>query len=142
MRRRKRPSFPGACCKRMTNCSYPSRTRTGMISLYRLQSTCEQHCPFRCSLRNFMLSVLTFGGCARLFHPDYQLCGPSFLIHCFPPYVAPFHRIITTSLQPPLLIFLPPSDALFLQFCKLVCVWVEKWTESGRNGRLQRAALR
>lgn len=51
----------------MTNCSYPFRTRTRMISLYRLQSTCEQHCPFRVrSLRNFMLLVITFGGCVAL----------------------------------------------------------------------------
>lgn len=51
----------------MTNCSYPFRTRTRMISLYRLQSTCEPHCPFRVrSLRNFMLLVITFGGCVAL----------------------------------------------------------------------------
>lgn len=69
--------------------------------------------------------------CARLFHSDYQLCGQSLLIHCFPPYgctISAYNYNFTTT---PSFNFLAPSDALFLQFCKVVCVWVEKWTESG-----------
>lgn len=135
MRQRHRPTFPDVCCRRMTNCSYPFKTRTRMISLYRLQSTCEQHCPFRGhSLRNFMLLVITFSVCVALCASVSLRLSAVWAVFSHSLFsticctISAYNYNFTTT---PSFNFLPPSDALFLQFCKLVCVWVEKWTESG-----------